>query len=83
MAESQGIGSAALVESGIVHHVVPELPEDDPETLAIAVAATVAQHLSRLTRPSNRVVQIVSVANSPGEPFERLGLPGPAAQPRG
>ena len=50
MAESQGIGSAALVESGIVHHVVPEVPEDDPQTLAIAVAATVAQHLSRLTR---------------------------------
>ncbi len=49
MAETQGIGSAALLASGIVHHVVPELPEDDPETLATAVAATVAHQLSRLT----------------------------------
>ena len=48
MAESQGIGSAALLESGIVHHVVPELPEDDPESLATAVAARVAQELVRL-----------------------------------
>ena len=42
MAESQGIGSAALVESGIVQHVVPELPDDDAQSLARAVAATVA-----------------------------------------
>ena len=48
MAESQGIGAAALVESGIVHRVVPELPEDGPESLAIAVAATVANELVRL-----------------------------------
>jgi acetyl-CoA carboxylase alpha subunit len=38
MAESQGIGSAALVESGIVHRVVPELPEDGAEALAATVA---------------------------------------------
>ena len=48
MAETQGIGSAALVASGIVDHVVPELPEDDPETLAAAVAATVAHQLHTL-----------------------------------
>jgi acetyl-CoA carboxylase beta subunit len=49
MAEAQGIGAAALLESGIVHRVVPELPEDGPESLAIAVAARVAQELSRMT----------------------------------
>ncbi|MCW2762036.1 MAG: acetyl-CoA carboxyl transferase [Marmoricola sp.] len=49
MAESQGIGSAALVRSGIVHRVVQELPEDDAESLAIAVAATVANELVRLS----------------------------------
>jgi acyl-CoA carboxylase subunit beta len=48
MAEAQGIGAAALLESGIVHHVVPELPEDDPESLATAVASAVAHELSRL-----------------------------------
>ena len=49
MAELQGIGSAALQEAGIVHHVVPELPEDDPESLSLALGAVVAHHLSRLT----------------------------------
>lgn len=49
MAEAQGIGAAALLESGIVHRVVPELPEDGPESLATAVAARVAQELRRLT----------------------------------
>jgi len=48
MAESQGIGSAALVEFGIVHRVVPELPDDDAESLAVAVASTVANELVRL-----------------------------------
>ena len=48
MAESQGIGSDALVESGIVHRVVPELSEDDAGSLATAVAATVANELVRL-----------------------------------
>jgi acetyl-CoA carboxylase carboxyl transferase subunit beta len=51
MAESQGIGSAALVESGIVQHVVPELPDDDAHSLAQAVAATVANALVRLAAP--------------------------------
>jgi acetyl-CoA carboxylase beta subunit len=50
MAESQGIGAAALLESGIVQHVVPELPEDDPESLATAVAARVAQELVRIAQ---------------------------------
>ena len=49
MAEAQGIGATALLESGIVHHVVPELPEDDPESLATAVAARVAEELDRMT----------------------------------
>ena len=49
MAEAQGIGAAALLASGIVHRVVPELPEDDPESLATAVAARVAQELHRMT----------------------------------
>jgi acetyl-CoA carboxylase beta subunit len=48
MAESQGIGSAALVESGIVHRVVPELPADDAESVAVAAAAAVANELARL-----------------------------------
>ena len=48
MAASQGIGAAALLEAGIVHRVVPEQPEDDPESLAIAVAARVARELVRL-----------------------------------
>ena len=49
MAEAQGIGAAALLASGIVHRVVPELPEDDPESLATAVAARIAQELHRMT----------------------------------
>jgi acetyl-CoA carboxylase carboxyl transferase subunit beta len=53
MAESQGIGSAALVASGIVDRVVAELPEDGPESLAIAVAATVANELVRLVSAAN------------------------------
>ncbi len=48
MAETQGIGSAALVESGIVHRVVPELVADDAESLAMAVGAAVAHELVRL-----------------------------------
>ena len=54
MAESQGIGSAALVESGIVQRVVPELPDDDAESLARAVAATVANELVRLASAVNQ-----------------------------
>ncbi len=50
MAEAQGIGAAALLESGIVHRVVPELPEDDPESLAVAVAARVAAELVTLRK---------------------------------
>ena len=45
MAEAQGIGAAALLKAGIVHRVVPELPEDDPKSLATAVAARVAHEL--------------------------------------
>ena len=50
MAETQGIGSAVLVESGIVDRVVSELVEDNAETLATAVAAMVAHELVRLGR---------------------------------
>lgn len=49
MAESQGIGSAALLESEIVQQVVAELPDDDAESLATAVVARLAQELVRLT----------------------------------
>jgi acetyl-CoA carboxylase carboxyl transferase beta subunit len=49
MAEAQGIGAAALLTSGIVHRVVPELDDDGPESLAVAVASAVAQELTRLT----------------------------------
>ncbi len=52
MAESQGIGSSALLRSGIVHSVVPELAGDGPESLAVAVAATVALELTRLAGPA-------------------------------
>lgn len=47
------------MESGILHCVVPELPEDDPESLAVAVAATVANELVRLASlpPSVRDVE--------------------------
>jgi acetyl-CoA carboxylase carboxyl transferase subunit beta len=48
MAEAQGIGAAALLESGIVHRVVPEPEDDDPESLAVAVAARVARELRLL-----------------------------------
>ena len=48
MAEAQGIGAAALLESGIVHRLVPEPVEDDAESLARAVAAAVAAELVRL-----------------------------------
>ncbi len=57
MAESQGIGSAALVASGIVDRVVPELLEDGPESLAVSVAATVATELVRLGAASNSAPQ--------------------------
>ena len=50
MAASQGIGAAALLEAGIVHRVVPEEPEDGPESLAEAVAARVAQELVGLRK---------------------------------
>ena len=39
MAERHRVRAADLAEAGIVHEVVPELPEDTPRRLAIAVAA--------------------------------------------
>jgi acetyl-CoA carboxylase carboxyl transferase subunit beta len=48
MAEAQGIGAAALLQSGIVHHIVPELPDDGPESLGAAVSSAVAHALNRL-----------------------------------
>jgi acetyl-CoA carboxylase carboxyl transferase subunit beta len=50
MAEAQGIGAAALQTSGIVHRVVPELDDDTPESLSVAVAAAVADELTRMPR---------------------------------
>jgi acetyl-CoA carboxylase beta subunit len=45
MARSQRVGAMDLLADGIVHHVVPEPPHDDPESLCNAVAAEVAARL--------------------------------------
>jgi acetyl-CoA carboxylase carboxyl transferase subunit beta len=45
MAHSQRVGAMDLLADGIVHHVVPELPADRPESLCNAVAAEVAARL--------------------------------------
>jgi acyl-CoA carboxylase subunit beta len=47
MAAQQKVGALDLLASGDVHVVVPELPEDDAESLAKAVAAEVAVQLAR------------------------------------
>ena len=46
MAEAQGVGAADLLAAGIVHHVVPERPDDGHESLARAVAAVVSHTLA-------------------------------------
>ncbi len=48
LARSQRVGAIDLLESGTVHHVVPELDDDTPETFATAMAATVAAQLVAL-----------------------------------
>ena len=49
MAESQGVSALDLVKSGTVHHVMPELDDDTPETFANAVAAEVGARLRQLS----------------------------------
>ncbi|KQT93683.1 acetyl-CoA carboxyl transferase [Marmoricola sp. Leaf446] len=46
MAAAQGVDAASLLAAGIVHHVVPERPEDGHESLARAVAAVVSHALA-------------------------------------
>ncbi|MGC4943894.1 carboxyl transferase domain-containing protein [Kribbella sp. DT2] len=46
LATTQRIAAADLQTAGIVHHVVPELPDDTPESLTTALAAEIAHHLS-------------------------------------
>ncbi len=50
LAEAQRVGAIDLLHAGTVHHVVPELDDDTPETFATAMAATIAQHLVELRR---------------------------------
>ena len=46
MAEQHRVRASDLAAAGIVHEIVPELPEDDAASLATAVAASVARHLA-------------------------------------
>ena len=46
MAEQHRVRASDLAAAGIVHEVVPELPDDDAASLATAVAASVARHLA-------------------------------------
>ena len=50
MARRQRVGAADLAADGIVHHVIAERAQDDPQSLCNAVAAEVAAHL-RSGRP--------------------------------
>lgn len=50
LAEAQRVGAIDLLHAGTVHHVVPELDDDTPETFATAMAATIAQRLIELRR---------------------------------
>ena len=45
MAQPQRIGAPDLLADGIVHVVVPELPDDTAEAMAVAVAAACGRHL--------------------------------------
>lgn len=45
VARSQRVGAATLLADGIVHHVIPEHPADDPEALCNAVAAEIGARL--------------------------------------
>ena len=46
MAEAQHVRAEDLHAAGVVHHVVPELPGDEAESLAVVVAAAVALELA-------------------------------------
>ncbi len=46
LATAQRIAATDLRAAGIVHHVVPELPDDTAESLTTALAAEIAHHLS-------------------------------------
>jgi acetyl-CoA carboxylase carboxyl transferase subunit beta len=48
MARQQRVGAPQLLEDGIVHHIVAELPEDDAESLCTAIVAEVGAHLREL-----------------------------------
>lgn len=50
MARNQRVGAADLLADGIVHHVVPEPADDDPDALCKAVAAEVAARLREAPR---------------------------------
>lgn len=45
MARDQRVGAIDLLADGIVHHLIPEPPADDPASLCTAVAAEVAARL--------------------------------------
>jgi acetyl-CoA carboxylase carboxyl transferase subunit beta len=48
MAEKQGVSALDLFKGGTVHHVMPELDDDTPETFANAMAAEVGARLRQL-----------------------------------
>lgn len=52
MAESQKIRSVDLFEIGVVHHVIPEPPDDTAEAFALAVAAECGAQLRELSASS-------------------------------
>jgi acetyl-CoA carboxylase carboxyl transferase subunit beta len=48
MAEKQGVSALDLLKGGTVHHVMPELDDDTPETFSNAMAAEVGARLRLL-----------------------------------
>jgi acetyl-CoA carboxylase carboxyl transferase subunit beta len=48
MARDQRVGAIDMLTDGIVHHIVPEPPDDDPKSLCNAVAAEVGARLRTL-----------------------------------
>jgi acetyl-CoA carboxylase carboxyl transferase subunit beta len=51
MAEAQHVRAVDLYAAGVVHHVVPELPDDSRESLAVAMAAECGARLAAMTAP--------------------------------
>lgn len=49
MAAAQRVGSADLLAGGTVQHVVPEVPGESAQDLAVAVAAEIGEQLRRMT----------------------------------